>query len=104
MGKVTAQAMGLGLTLLTARFFVDAALAFDQGEVTVDKTWGANPFVLVRHRGKRAELPVNKNLLKRDGQEISLEGVTVSVRDTGRAYLPLQAVQMIKGGPEEIRP
>jgi len=104
VGKVTAQAMGLDLTLLTARLFVEATLAFDQGEVTVDKTWEANPVVLVRHRGRRAELPVNKNLLKMDGREIPLEGVTVFIRDTGRAYLPLQAVRMIKGGPEEIRP
>lgn len=102
LGNVTARAMGLDLRHLNARLFVDATIAFDMGEITVEKTWGANPVVLVEHKGRKAQLPLNKNLLKMDGQEIPLEGVTVFIRDTGRAYLPLQAVQMIKGEPVRL--
>ncbi len=102
IGRVTASAMGLDLGRLNDRLFVDSTLAFDEGEVTVDETWVANPVVVVEHKGRRAELPVNKNSLKMEGREIGLEGLTVFIRDTRRAYLPLQAVQMIKGEPVRL--
>lgn len=102
IGKVAASAMGLDLTRLNARLFVDVSVAFDAGEVIVDRTWEANPVIVVEHKGRRAELPVNKNLLRMDGQEVPLEGVVVFIRETGKAYLPLQAVQMIKGEPVRL--
>jgi hypothetical protein len=53
--------------------------------------------VRVEFKGKSAELAVNKNLIKVGNMGSELEGVVVYAPDTRRIYLPLQAVQMIKG-------
>ena len=63
----------------------------------LDQTDEHNPLVRVELKGKAAELPVNKNLIKVGGVVSEVEGVVVYAPDTGKIYLPLQAVQMIKG-------
>ena len=97
IARVCADAMGLDLTRLNERLFVDAAKAFADGRVGVDKSDPANPVVKIDYRGSAAELPVNKNFLKLGERMFALEGVVVYAPATGRAYIPLQAVQMIRG-------
>ena len=98
IGKICAAALGLDLAKLTSRLFVEASNAFAKGgRVFLDQTDGHNPLVKVEFKGKTAELPVNKNLIKVGGVVSEVEGVVVYAPDTGKIYLPLQAVQMIKG-------
>jgi alkaline phosphatase len=102
IGKTCAQALGLNLDRLNARLFQEAAGALEGGQVTIDRSNLENPVVKVSWQGKQAELPVNKNILKLDGKTTKLEGVVVYAPDTGKAYLPLEAVNLIKGGPATL--
>jgi len=98
IGKICAAALGLDLDKLTSRLFVEASTAFAKGgRVFLDQTDAHNSLVKVEFKGKAAELPVNKNLIKVGGVVSEVEGVVVYAADTGKIYLPLQAVQMIKG-------
>jgi hypothetical protein len=67
------------------------------GRLGADKSDPANPVVKIDYRGSAAELPVNTNFLKLGERMFALAGVVVYAPATGRAYIPLQAVQMIRG-------
>jgi alkaline phosphatase len=98
IGKICAAALGLDLDKLTSRLFVDADQAFARGgRVFLDQTDERNPLVKVEFKGKSAELAVNKNLVNVGNVVSEVEGVVVYAPDIGKIYLPLQAVQMIKG-------
>jgi alkaline phosphatase len=94
--------MGLDLEKLNRRLFVEAATAFAGGKVAVDKSDPANPVVKIAFGGKTAELPVHKNLLKMGERMYALEGVVVYAPNTEKAYIPLQAVHMIKGTQQPL--
>jgi alkaline phosphatase len=102
IGKVSARALGLNLNRLNARLFQEAAGALPGGQVTIDTTDPENPVVKVSFQDKQSELPVNKNLLKLNNRPRQLEGVVVYVPQTRKAYLPLQAVNLIKGAPDTL--
>ncbi len=102
IGKTCAQALGLNLDRLNARLFQEATGALAGGQVDIDKSDPENPVIKISFQGKQAELPVNKNILKLDGNQINLEGVVVYAPNTGKAYLPLEAVNLIKGSPGNL--
>jgi alkaline phosphatase len=102
IGKVCAQALGVNLDRLNARLFQEATGALAGGQVIIDTSDPENPVVKVSFQGKQAELPVNKNLLKLEGKTVPLEGVVVYAPHTKKAYLPLQAVNLIKGAPNAL--
>jgi alkaline phosphatase len=97
IARICASAMGLDLEKLNRRLFVDAAQAFP-GRVAVDLGQPANPVVkIATTAGLTAELPVNKNFLRLGEKVYPLEGVVVYAKETGRAYIPQQAVGLIQG-------
>jgi alkaline phosphatase len=96
LGRKMAEAMGLDLDRLTQRLFLDAGPAFPKGKVTV-VTDGDNLVVKITLPDKTAELPVNKNILMTDGRSEELEGVVVYAPNTGKAYIPSQAVVRLRG-------
>jgi alkaline phosphatase len=102
IGHLCARALGLDLDRLNARLFVNAAGALGGGEVAMDRSDPQNPVVKISYQGKKAELPVNTNLLRLDGRTLPLEGLVVHASPTGKVYLPLQAVNLIKGSPEAL--
>jgi alkaline phosphatase len=102
IGRVCAAAMGFDLEKLNRRLFIEAAEAFEAGNVALDKSDPANPVVKIASGGKTAELPVNKNLLKMGEKMYALEGVVVYAPNTGKAYIPLQAVNMIRGTRQSL--
>ena len=97
IGIVTAGALGLDLNRLNGRLFVEAKEAFTEGSVTVDKTDEENPVVRIAYGNSKAELPVNKNILRLNDAVSELEGVVVYIAETDKSYIPLQAVNAIKG-------
>ncbi len=104
IGKICARALGLSLDRLNARLFVDAAGALAGGEVAVDHSDPENPLVKISYQGTKAELPANKNLLRLEGRAVPLEGLVVHASPTGKVYLPLQAINLIKGSPDVLPP
>ena len=103
IGRLLAGALGIDLPRLNERLFVDAGKALADGKVTLDASDKQNPVVVVDFRGKNARLPVNKNLLVLDGKTIELEGLVVYATDTKKAYIPAQAVRLIRGETAEQR-
>lgn len=97
IGRLIAAVLGLDLRRLNERLFVEADQAFKHGKVSVDKSDPANPVVRVEFRGRTADLPVNKNLLRIGNETLELEGVVVLAPNTGKVYLPMQAVDIIRG-------
>ena len=102
IGKISAEALGLNLERLNHRLFQEAATALAGGQVTIDQSDPENPVVKITYQGKQAELPVNKNILKLNGNTTQLEGVVVYAPNTGKAYLPLHAVNLIKGSADPL--
>lgn len=97
IGRVCAEAMGLSLERLNDRLFVDAARIFGDAKVKVDKSDRLNPVLRIRHGGKDAELPINKHWLILDGKARRMEGVVVYAEKKEKVYIPMQAVNMIRG-------
>jgi len=102
IARICAAAMGFDLEKLNRRLFVEAAKAFEGGQVALDTSDPANPVVTIMAGGKTAALPVNKNLMKMGEKMHALEGVVVYIPNTGKAYIPLQAVHMIKGSKQPL--
>jgi alkaline phosphatase len=102
IGKVTASALQVNLDNLNRRLFVDAGEAFGRENVTIDKTDPLNLKVRVDFAGQRAELPVNKNIIILNGTEAELEGAVVYIANTDKAFIPMQAVNLIKGTDETL--
>ncbi len=99
IGAACARALGLNLDRLNERLFQEAAGALAGGRVDLDRSDPENPVVMISWQGKPAELPVNKNILRLAGKTVNLEGVVVYASDTGKAYIPQEAVNLIKGSP-----
>jgi alkaline phosphatase len=97
IGRVCAEALGLDLNKLTSRLFVEAQETFPGDTIELDRTDPYNLLIRINHQGRQAVLPVNKNILNLDEREIPLEGVVIYIPETDKIYLPLQAVQLIKG-------
>jgi alkaline phosphatase len=104
IGKVCAQAMGLSLSRLNDRLFADPAKLLKDAAVVIDKTDAANPVVKIDYKGKKAELPVNKNILKIGGAATELEGVVVYAEKKDKAYVPMQAIRMIAADSSPLPP
>jgi alkaline phosphatase len=102
IGTICAKAMGLNLDKLNQRLFVEAGSVFGESNVSIDKRLPENPVVRIQHQGKTAELPVNKNWLFYDGKARKIEGVVVYAAKKEKAYLPLQAVNVIKGSSQKL--
>ncbi len=94
-----AGVMGFDLRSLQERLFVEAAPALSElGWVaTLDRTHPANPVLQVRNAaGEQVSLPINKNQLITPQRTHELEGVVVLAEQTGKVYVPRQAIELIR--------
>ena len=85
-----AHALQLDLPALTRTLFVDALQAFPSARV--DTADPAHPVLVVG----TARLPINRNLLLRNGREERLDGLVVLSESTGRVYLPQSSVDRLR--------
>jgi len=95
IGKICARAMGLDLNRLNERLFAEPSKLLEGAAVSIDKTDPANPVVRINFKGKTAELPVNKNIIRIGDKTEELEGVSVYSEKKEKAYLPMQAIRLI---------
>lgn len=89
VARIAALALHADLPALTASLFVDAQKAFPDAKLDKDDPTG--PVLVIG----AARLPINQNLLIRNGKEHRLDGVVVHIEKTGRTYIPQQAVDLI---------
>jgi len=102
IGRVIADALGLNLDKLNQRLFAEAEASLEGAAVAIDRGDPENPVIKIEYRGAVAQLPVNKNLLQIGDQAIELEGVVVYAPNTQKAYVPLQAVNILKGASDPL--
>lgn len=102
IGRLTAAAVGIDLARLNRRLFVEATAAFGPQCVVIDRKDKQNPVVQIECQGRKARLAANKNVLELDGQTHTLEGVVVTIDKTDKAYLPQQAVNLIRGSTDAL--
>jgi alkaline phosphatase len=98
---MAARAMGFDLAAADKRLFTAADKAFEAvgGSTTIDKKDPGNMLLVVEAAGKRAELPLGKNVMKITGKtetNHTLEGLTVLAPVTGTVYIPARAVEIFK--------
>ena len=94
-----ASVMGFDLPALQERLFVDAvpSLAALGLQAEVDRTQAANPVLRVRNsQGEEVRLPIHKNELLTAERTHELEGVVVWSDQTGKVYVPRQALTLIR--------
>jgi alkaline phosphatase len=77
--------------------FAETEAALPGAAIAVDQNVPENPILQIQYQGRNAQLPINKNLLTLGDRTIELEGVVVYAPNTNKSYLPLQAVNIIKG-------
>jgi alkaline phosphatase len=102
LAGIIADAMGVNLDHAGKVLFVDAKKVFPDAEL--DMSNAANPVLRIRD----AVLPISKDILEIDDRKIQLEGLVVYAplaptdtplpagAETGRVYIPRQAVHAIK--------
>ena len=109
IARVCASAMGLDLARLNERLFVDAAKAFADGRVGVDKSDPANPVVKIDYRGRsrgaageqelpqagRAHVPARGRGGVRPGHRPGLHPPAGGPDDPGRKGSPAQDRQLV---------
>lgn len=96
IAKTMAKAMGFHLDKLTSELFMDAEKAFQKAgaRVTIDKKDPANPVLVAARKNIKAEMPVNKNIIKIKGKDYELDSVIVE--SDGTFYVPKEAVRLFK--------
>jgi len=101
IAHITAKAMGFDLADVDGRLFAPADEAFKRigASVTLDRKDPRNMVLIVESEGKRAELPLSKNILRIKGKTKTtrtLEGITILSPQTGKVYIPRQAVDIFQ--------
>ncbi|MFN2745430.1 MULTISPECIES: alkaline phosphatase [Bacillus] len=96
IAKTMAKAMGFNLNKLTKKLFIEAEQAFKKAgaSVTIDKKDPENPVLVASRKNTKAEMPVNKNIIKIKGKEYELDSVIVE--SNGTFYVPEEAVKLFK--------
>ena len=97
-----AKKMGFNLSKVNSRLFIEVGDVFskDNGdgklgknEYLLDMTNSSNPVLRIGD----AELPVDKNILVKNGVIHELEGIVVYAPVTGKVYIPAEAISMVNG-------
>ncbi|PIY25423.1 MAG: alkaline phosphatase [Deltaproteobacteria bacterium CG_4_10_14_3_um_filter_51_14] len=99
LGSLMAEALGLDLKALTERLFADAEETLKGFKVELDRGEKMNPVLRVKAKDIAASIPIDKNILKIGSEDILLEGVAVHVEESGKTYIPRQAIEAIKHLP-----
>jgi alkaline phosphatase len=85
-----ARALGADLAALSAELFADLGAAFPA--MTVDR---ADPRQPVARVGG-AELPINRDVLRRNSREERTGGLTLLVESTGKVYVPRRVIERLR--------
>jgi alkaline phosphatase len=97
-----AKESGFDLNKTNSRLFVEAGEMFfkdngdgklDKNEYLLDKTDSSNPVLKIGD----AELPVNKNILVKDGVIHQLEGIVVYAPITDKVFIPSEVLPLVNG-------
>jgi alkaline phosphatase len=100
IAEYVAEKIGFDLNETNICLFVEVGEAFsrdngdgqlDENEYLLDMTDASNPVLRIGN----AELPVNKNLLIKDGVTHELKGIVVYAPVTGKVYIPGEVLSLV---------
>ena len=100
IAHLSARSLGFDLADVDSKLFQQADRAFMNigATVRIDTTDTANPLLVVEKGSAYAELPFSKDVMRigKRGKvnEYELEGITVFAPNTGKVYVPEQAVRL----------
>ncbi|HDR3493258.1 alkaline phosphatase [Bacillus wiedmannii] len=94
IAKTMAKAMGFNLEEVTNKLFVESELAFKRkgATVTIDNIDAENPVLIVKRNNVKAQLFVNKNIIRIKNKEYELGSVVVE--SNGKFYIPEEAIRL----------
>ncbi|PDZ52673.1 alkaline phosphatase [Bacillus sp. AFS094611] len=94
IAKTMAKAMGFNLEEVTSHLFVESESAFKQNgaTVTIDNTTVANPVLIVKRNNVKAQLFVNKNIIRMKNKDYELSSIIVE--SNGKFYVPEEAIRI----------
>ncbi|PHB58272.1 alkaline phosphatase [Bacillus wiedmannii] len=94
IAKTMAKAMGFNLEEVTNKLFVESELAFKRkgATVTIDNTDAENPVLIVKRNNVKAQLFVNKNIIRIKNKEYELGSVVVE--SNGKFYIPEETIRL----------
>jgi alkaline phosphatase len=90
LAGIAADAMGIDLARASARLFVDVSDTFP--DASADNADPKNPVLIV----DGAELPVNRNIVRKDGSVQPFGGIVVHAPAIDKFFIPMEAVRMIQ--------
>jgi alkaline phosphatase len=102
IAKYIDKELGLNLDKVNSRLFVEVGSAFskdngdgklDKNEYKLDMTDPSNPVLRIGD----CQLPIDKNILIKKGTTRELEGIVTYSPETGRIYIPAEAISLVKG-------
>ncbi|PFY73364.1 alkaline phosphatase [Bacillus wiedmannii] len=94
IAKTMAKAMDFNLEEVTNKLFVESDLAFKRkgATVTIDNTDAENPVLIVKRNNVKAQLFVNKNIIRIKNKEYEFGSVVVE--SNGKFYIPEEAIHL----------
>ncbi|TKH12703.1 alkaline phosphatase [Bacillus wiedmannii] len=94
IAKTMAKAMDFNLEEVTNKLFVESELAFKRkgATVAIDNTDAENPVLIVKRNNVKAQLFVNKNIIRIKNKEYELGSVVVE--SNGKFYIPEEAIHL----------
>ncbi|PEP12943.1 alkaline phosphatase [Bacillus wiedmannii] len=94
IAKTMAKAMDFNLEEVTNKLFVESELAFKRkgATVAIDNTDAENPVLIVKRNNVKAQLFVNKNIIRIKNKEYELGSVVVE--SNGKFYIPEEVIHL----------
>jgi len=98
IARITAKGLGIDLDKVDAELFIDASMAFGRigAKISIDRSDPQNCVLLIEKGKIKAEMPFSKNILKINYKTYELNGITVFAPNTGKVYIPQQAIDLFK--------
>ncbi|MDF4756308.1 alkaline phosphatase, partial [Vibrio parahaemolyticus] len=96
VAKTMAKAMGFNLEKVTNKLFVESESSFKRKDaaVTIDKMDAANPVLIIKHNDVKAQLFINKNIIRINDKEYELGSIVVE--SNGKVYMPEEAIHLFR--------
>jgi len=93
IAKYIAKELGFDLNKANSRLFVEVGDVFSKNEYKLNMTDPSNPVLEIGN----CQLPIDKNILIKNGTTRELEGIVTYAPETGKIYIPAEAVPLVKG-------
>ena len=88
-----AKELGFDLNKTSSRLFVEVGDVFSKNQYMLNTSNSSNPVLEIGD----CQLPIDKNILIKNGTTHELEGIVTYAPETGRIYIPAEVIPMVKG-------